>query len=55
MQCNIIIQYEPQNAQLLKQYFNIYDVFYMFQTQVFIFKKKVLHRGMVKFANVPMV
>jgi len=50
--CNIIIQYIPTKltfSKLIYTYIYIYlifDVFYMFSTRVFIFRKAVVYRVM---------
>jgi hypothetical protein len=36
-----------QNTPVLNKYFNFYDVFYMFRTRGFIFRKMVVRTGMV--------
>jgi hypothetical protein len=37
--CNIIVYFKPKNAPLFKQYFNLCDNFYMFQTRGSFFRK----------------
>ena len=49
MPCNMAVLHKrnQQNAPLSKQYLNFYDVFYMFRTRGFIFRKTVIGTGRV--------
>jgi len=47
MHCNIIIPYKPTKRTFSKLISLIYEVFYMFLTQGFIYRKTVVYTSMV--------